>query len=118
MSQPTVVTGAPSAATASWPASRCSGLRLAITIDAPSRANSSAIALPRPVPAPVMNTAVPSKVPAGSALSPSGGGAGRPGRAVLMTSAPGEVRGAALGAGGAELGQVVGLGDERLRDEL
>ena len=33
-------TGAPSAATASWPASRCSGLRLAITIDAPRRANS------------------------------------------------------------------------------
>ncbi len=60
MSHPTVVTGAPSAATASWPASRCSGLRLAITIDAPRRANSSAMALPRPVPAPVTNTATPS----------------------------------------------------------
>ena len=84
MSQATVVTGAPSAAIASRPASRCSGLRLAITIDAPRRANSSAIALPRPVPAPVMNTAVPSNVPAGSALAPSSGGPGRPGRSVVM----------------------------------
>ncbi len=78
MSQPTVVTGAPSAATASCPASRCSGLRLAMTIDAPRRANSMAIAFPRPVPAPVMNTEVPSKVPAGNAV---GAEVGRPGEA-------------------------------------
>ncbi len=45
------------------PASRCSGLRLAITTSAPRRANSDAMALPSPVPPPVMNTAVPSNVP-------------------------------------------------------
>ena len=47
MSHATVVDRARRARpTASWPASRCSGLRLAITIDAPRRANSVAIALP------------------------------------------------------------------------
>ena len=48
------------AAIASRPASRCSGLRLAITTTAPRRANSAAIALPSPVPAPVTNTTSPS----------------------------------------------------------
>ena len=48
--------GAPSASIAARPASRCSSLRLAITIAAPSRANSDAIALPSPVPPPVTNT--------------------------------------------------------------
>ena len=60
MSHSTVSTGAPSASMAARPVSRCSEDRLAMTIDAPSRANSDATALPRPVPAPVMNTQVPS----------------------------------------------------------
>ena len=61
---------------AARPASRCSSLRLAITIAAPRRANSDAMALPRPVPPPVTSTVVPSYVPGGSALVPSGGGSG------------------------------------------
>jgi hypothetical protein len=60
-------------------APRCSGLRLAITMSAPSRANSVAMARPRPVPPPVTNTAVPANVPAGSALVPAGAGSGKPG---------------------------------------
>ena len=56
MSQGTASTRAPSASIASRPASRCSSLRLPMTIAAPSRANSDAIALPSPVPAPVTNT--------------------------------------------------------------
>ena len=69
---------APIASIAARPASRCSGLRLAITIAAPSRANSAAIALPSPVPAPVTNTGTPSNVPAGNAVAPTAGGAGSP----------------------------------------
>ena len=60
MSHATTATGAPMASIASLPASRCSGLRLAITSDAPRRANSEAIALPSPVPAPVTKTHTPS----------------------------------------------------------
>jgi hypothetical protein len=41
---------APMASIASRPASRCSGLRLAITIAAPEARELAAIALPRPVP--------------------------------------------------------------------
>jgi hypothetical protein len=78
MSHATVSTRAPSASIASFPASRCSGLRLAITMSAPRRANSDAIALPSPVPPPVTNTAVPSKVPAGNAVAPTAGGSGNP----------------------------------------
>ncbi len=78
MSQVTVSTGAPSSFIAASPASRCSGFRLAMTIDAPRRANSAAIALPRPVPAPVTNTVSPANVPGFSAVSPAGGGAGNP----------------------------------------
>ena len=60
MSHATVSTSAPIASIAAWPASRWSGLRDAITIFAPSRAYSDAMALPRPVPAPVTNTTAPS----------------------------------------------------------
>jgi hypothetical protein len=56
MSHVTVVTGAPISSIAARPASRCSALRLAITMLAPSRANSVAMALPRPVPPPVTST--------------------------------------------------------------
>ena len=77
MSQRTGSTGAPMASIAAWPAMRCSSLRLAITMAAPSRANSVAMAFPRPVPPPVMRTVAPSKVPAGRALEPSAGGSGK-----------------------------------------
>jgi hypothetical protein len=60
MSHLTVVTGAPRASMAARPASRCSSFLLAITIDAPRRANSSAMARPRPVPPPVTSTLCPS----------------------------------------------------------
>src|SRR5690606_22120469 len=109
------------------PAARCSGLRLAMTTSAPSRANSDAIALPRPVPAPVTNTAVPSKVPGRSAVSPTAGGRGRPIGSVIRGppggrpgsgSAAAVARLAALGAGGAHLGHVVAAVDERLEDQL
>lgn len=49
----------PTASTAAIPAARWSGLRLATAIVAPSRANSTAIALPRPVPDPVIRTTAP-----------------------------------------------------------
>jgi hypothetical protein len=78
MSHATVETRAPSSVIASCPASRCSGLRLAMTMSAPRRANSDAIAFPNPVPPPVMNTAVPSNVPAGNAVAPIAGGSGSP----------------------------------------
>src|SRR4051812_45019580 len=117
MSHATVSTGAPIAVIASRPASRCSGLRLAITIDAPARANSAAIALPSPVPAPVTNTVTPSKVPAGSALAPISGGCGRPIRPSGI-SAP-RVVGRTFGfARGAHLGEVVTAVDERLVDHF
>ena len=45
---------------------------------APSRANSTAMALPSPVPPPVTSTVVPSKVPGGRADAPAGGGSGSP----------------------------------------
>ena len=60
MSHPTTSTSAPMSSMAAWPASRCSGLRLAITRLAPSRANSAPMALPSPVPPPVTNTVWPS----------------------------------------------------------
>ena len=50
--------------------SRCSGLRLASTSLAPSRAYSRAIALPIPVPPPVMIATRPSSVFAGSIVAP------------------------------------------------
>src|SRR6478672_2879225 len=122
MSQPTVSTGAPIASIAARPASRCSGLRLAITIAAPTRANSAAIALPRPVPAPVTKTVTPSKVPGGSALAPTAGGCGSPIRpsplADVAISAPRVVRWAARVARGAHLGEVVTSVDEGLVDHL
>ena len=61
------------------PEARCSGLRLAITMSAPSRANSLAIALPRPVPPPVTNTAS-AVVRAGrrAPAAPTAGGRGSP----------------------------------------
>src|SRR5581483_8402439 len=113
MSQVAVTTGAPSSFIASSPASRCSALRLAMAIDAPRRADSDAMALPRPVPAPVTNTPTPSNVPGLSAVSPGGGGGGRP-----ATSAPSVDGRAVLGLGGAHLGEVLALVDERLVDEL
>ena len=85
MSHSTVVTRAPRSVMACSPASRCSGFREAMTMSAPRRANSEAIAFPRPVPPPVTNTLVPSKVPAGRALVPTGGGAGRPGKSGITT---------------------------------
>ncbi len=97
MSQATLSTGAPMASMASRPASRCSGLRLAITTEAPRRANSEAMALPSPVPAPVTKTGTASKVPGLRAVSPTAGGAGSPG--CSATSAPPEDRVAALGPG-------------------
>ena len=51
---------APTASTALTPAARCSSLRLAIATLAPSRANSTPIALPSPVPPPVTSTTCPS----------------------------------------------------------
>ncbi len=78
MSHAVVMTGAPMASMASTAASRCSGLRLATTSEAPRRANSPAMALPRPVPPPVTNTHTPSKVPGTSAVAPTAGGAGNP----------------------------------------
>src|SRR5260221_8312680 len=122
MSQLTVSTGAPIASMAARPASRCSGFRVAITIDAPASATSAAIALPRPVPAPVTNTLTPSNVSGGSALAPTAGGAGSPikpspfeGSAI---SAPGVVRWTARVARGAHLGKVVAAVDEGLVDHL
>src|SRR5947209_7056890 len=113
MSQVAVTTGAPNSFIASSPASRCSALRLAITIDAPNLANSDAMALPRPVPAPVMKTHVPSNVSGLRAVSPGGGGGGRPGM-----SAASVLGRAVVGLGGAHLGEVLALVDERLVDEL
>src|SRR6478735_8174085 len=118
MSQPTVSTGAPSADIAASPASRCSGLRLASTIDAPRRANSLAMAFPSPVPPPVTTTTSPSKVPGLSAVSPAAGGPGRPGFCSPLMSAPSVERIAALGPCGPELGEVLALVDERLVDQL
>src|SRR5436305_6939912 len=74
MSQVAVTTGALSSFIATSPASRCSAFRLAMTIEAPSLANSDAMALPNPVPAPVTNTHTPSNVPGLRAVSPAGGG--------------------------------------------
>ena len=78
MSQPTVSTLPPMSSMAFCPSARWSGLRLAMTMDAPSRLNSPAMALPRPVPAPVTKTVLPSYVPGGSALAPRSGGSGSP----------------------------------------
>ena len=86
MSQPTASTREPSASTDSRPVSRCSGLRLAMTRSAPSRANSAAIAFPRPVPPPVTKTQEPAKVPAGSAELPNGGGSRSPMASVIISS--------------------------------
>src|SRR5205085_2053440 len=119
MSHVAVATGAPSSFMASSPASRWSALRLAITIDAPKRANSEAMALPRPVPAPVTNTQTPSNVPGFSAVSPGGGGWGRPERPVgELTSAPSVDGRALVVLGGAHFSEVLALVDERLVDEL
>ena len=116
MSQTAVATSAPSSSIALRPASRCSAERLAITIAAPSRANSEAMALPSPVPPPVTSTVRPSKVPGRSAVSPAGGGAGRPG--CKTVSAPGVARVPALGSGRPHLGEVVAAVEERLVDQL
>src|SRR5437016_4068230 len=122
MSQATASTGAPIASMASRPASRCSGFRLAITIDAPTRANSAAIALPSPVPAPVTKTATPSKVPGGNAGAPRSGGYGSPIKPLLFAgstiSAPRVVRRTAGVAGVAHFGEVVAAVDEGLVDHL
>src|SRR5437588_9453270 len=107
MSHVAVTTGAPNSFIASSPASRCSALRLAMTIDAPNRANSEAMALPRPVPAPVTNTQTPSNVPGLRAVSPGGGGWGRPtASAISAASIPGR---ALVRLGGAHLGEVLAL---------
>src|SRR5204863_5031053 len=84
---------------------------------------SEAIALPRPVPAPVMNTSVPSKVPAGNADAPRPGGGGSPGSSLPLMSDPGMsapcvVAGTALAARGAQLGHVVGPAEIGLVDQL
>jgi hypothetical protein len=92
MSQPASAALPPTASTAATPAARCSGLRLRMPTAAPRRANSTAIALPRPVPPPVTMTAWPSKVPGASALAPSSGGSGRP-----MIDAPSSVNGVGRG---------------------
>src|SRR6266540_209897 len=124
MSQRVTSTGAPSASIAARPASRCSSFRLATTIDAPSRANSDAIALPRPVPAPVTSTQTPSNVPSGNAVAPTGGGSGRPLGSVISrpsswrSSAPREARLALRRASSAQLCHVVAPVDERLVDHL
>src|SRR5262249_32621304 len=71
------------------------------------------MAFPRPVPPPVMNTHTPARVPAGRAAAPTGGGKGRPG----ISAAP--VDGwPVIGLGGAHLGEVLALVDERLVDQL
>lgn len=76
----------PPVSSASSPAAALSrsAFRPTIIRSAPRRANSAATALPRPEPPPVTSTTLPSYVPAGSALEPSGGGAASPG--VLMLS--------------------------------
>src|SRR5262249_20999231 len=117
MSHVTVKTGASISSIAARPASRCSALRLAITIDAPARANSAAMALPRPVPAPVTKTLTPSNVPAGSALVPTAGGSGSPINPSGM-SAPRVIRRTVVFARGAHLGEVVTAVDEGLIDHL
>src|SRR5947209_1071039 len=117
MSHAVVTTGAPNSFMASSPASRWSALRLAMTIEAPSLANSEAMALPRPVPPPVTNTHAPANVPASSAVSPAGGGWGRPGSSG-MPSTPSVGGRSVLGLGGAHLGEVLALVDECLVDEL
>src|SRR5207245_1564558 len=66
----------PASSTAATPAPRCSGSRLAIATDAPKRANSTAIARPRPVPPPVISTTSLSYVPGGNIAVPAGGGSG------------------------------------------
>ena len=86
MSHGTAMTSAPRASIAARPASRCSSLRLAITIDAPARANSMAIALPRPVPPPVTNDSHAVERAGGSALAPTGGGAGSPIISVMVVA--------------------------------
>src|SRR5215813_6698570 len=70
----TPIASAPTSCTAAIPAARCSWPRLATAIAAPSRANSIAIALPKPVPAPVIRTTSPAKVPAGNIAVPNAGG--------------------------------------------
>ena len=86
MSHATATIGAPRTAIAARAASRCSGLRLITTIDAPRRANSAAIALPSPVPPPVTITATPVNVPGANAVSPTGGGAGNPMSSAMSSS--------------------------------
>src|SRR4029077_17817814 len=76
-------------------------------------ANSTAMALPRPVPAPVTRTGTPSKVPGGSAVVPGGGGSGSPG-----TSTPLVLGRAVLGPRGPQLSHVIGTRDEGLGDHL
>ncbi len=77
-SQATPRARAPTASTAATPAARCSSFRLSTATAAPRRANSTAMAFPRPVPPPVTMTVSPSKVPLGSAEVPDSGGSGRP----------------------------------------
>src|SRR5262245_18707765 len=117
MSQATVKTGAPISSIAVRPASRCSALRLAMTIDAPARANSAAIAFPRPVPAPVTNAVTPSNVPGGNALAPAAGGSGSPINPSGI-SAPRVLRRPLRLPRGAHLGDVVAAVDEGLVDHL
>ena len=70
------IEGLPQPIIAAIPAARCSSPRLATAIAAPSRANSIAIALPKPVPPPVINTTSPANVPAGNIAVPKAGGSG------------------------------------------
>src|SRR5690606_18965116 len=64
----------PQAATAWTPFSRCSGLRLRMPTLAPARANSTAMALPRPVPPPGTITVWPAKLSLLRKTVPAGGG--------------------------------------------
>src|SRR6185436_18003774 len=81
-------------------------------------ANSDAMALPRPVPPPVTNTQTSVYVPAGSALAPTGGGAGSPIVSAIGGSAPRVARCAVVRACGAHLRHVVAATDEGLVDHL
>ncbi len=77
MSQVTASAFPPASSMAAIPWDRCWALLLATHTLAPRRANSTAIALPRPVPPPVTTAEQPVKLPAGRAEEPRTGGSGR-----------------------------------------